>query len=72
MTRRRRLLRAYRLGLRQARAIMQKDLDETRVSLEHELALLRAEFRALKAEHSRAQEIVSALETERDFGMRLQ
>jgi hypothetical protein len=66
------MLHAYKLGLRQARTAMQKDLDQMRANLEHELALLRAEFRALKAEHSRAQEIVSAQEAERDFGARLQ
>jgi peptidoglycan hydrolase CwlO-like protein len=71
MTRRGRLIRAYRLGLRQARVIMQKGLDETRASLERELASLRAEVRQLKAEHSRAEEIVRALESEREFDTRL-
>jgi peptidoglycan hydrolase CwlO-like protein len=70
--RRMRMLRAYKLGVKHARAIMQKDLDQMRASLEGELASLRVAVRELQAEHSRAQEIVSALETEREFGTRLQ
>jgi hypothetical protein len=64
-------LQAYARGIRDARAVMQKNLDEMRASLEHELMTLRAEFRQLRAEHSRAQEIVRVLETEHEPGMRL-
>jgi hypothetical protein len=68
---RRRLLQAYARGIRDARAIMQKDLHETRASLGRELASLRAAVRELQAERIRAQEICRVLETEHEPGMRL-
>jgi hypothetical protein len=72
MTRRSRsLLCAYALGLRHARAIMQKDLDKTRANLEREVASLRAAVRELQVERFRAQEICRVLETEHEPGIRL-
>jgi hypothetical protein len=69
--RRIRLLRAYRLGLKHGLAHFK--LDEMRVRLERELALLRAEIGKLRVAYSRAREIDGALEkTEREFGTRLQ
>jgi signal transduction histidine kinase len=66
-----RMLRAYKLGIKHARDAMEEDLRETRNFLERELASLRAAVRQLKAEHTRAREIVSALETEHEPGIRL-
>jgi hypothetical protein len=65
---RRRLLQAYARGIRDARAVMQKSLDEMRVSLEHELMILRGEVRQLQVERSRAQEICRVLEIEHEPG----
>jgi hypothetical protein len=70
--RRRRLLQAYARGFRQAREAMQTDLEATRISLEREVAILRAEVRKLRAEYVRAQQIECALETECEFNTRLQ
>jgi hypothetical protein len=66
------MLRAYMLGLRQAQAIMQKELDETRASLEGELASLRSAVKALHVERGRARQIERAIEVERDDGFWLQ
>jgi hypothetical protein len=68
---RRRLLVYYRRGLREMTALLQKDLDQTRASLERELASLHAEVRELRAERSRAEDIFCALDAEREFNTRL-
>jgi succinate dehydrogenase flavin-adding protein (antitoxin of CptAB toxin-antitoxin module) len=70
-TRRRRMLYAYARGLREMTTILQKELDQMRVSLEHEFMTLRAEVRQLRDERSRAEEICRVLETEHEPGMRL-
>jgi hypothetical protein len=66
------MLHAYRRGFQQAREAMRADFEAMRTRLECEFALLLVEVRTLKAEHSRAREIVDALETEREYGARLQ
>jgi hypothetical protein len=66
--RRRRMLHAYRLGLKHGLAHFK--LDEMRVGLERELVLLRGEIVKLRAEYSRAQEIGRALEVS-ESGVRL-
>jgi succinate dehydrogenase flavin-adding protein (antitoxin of CptAB toxin-antitoxin module) len=71
-TRRHRLLHMYRRGLREMTTILQKELDATRASFEHELASLRAEVRQLRDERTRAENIFCALDTEREYGARLQ
>jgi hypothetical protein len=70
MTRRGRLLGAYRRGIRDARAKMQSDLDETRVSLERELATLRSAVKEVRLELERARSIDLAVEAKRDDGFR--
>jgi hypothetical protein len=69
--RRRRLLAYYRRGLRDMTALLQKELDQMRVSLEHEFVTLRAEVRQLRDERTRAENIFCALDTEREFDTRL-
>jgi hypothetical protein len=69
MTKRRRMLHAYRLGLRHGLAHF--NLAETQAGIARELALLRGEVATLKAEYVRAQQVECALTTEREFGARL-